>query len=240
MICENCGKEFFKDWRKDKQIRKTPCRFCCKSCSNTRQHSDETKQKIKNSIEKFQIKTGIKELALLKKKERQERITKNSEKVKCCFCGKEITRRELSHHEKSCHLNPNRIITHHARKRYECKEGYIYVITNILNNKKYVGKHVGKPEDSPNYFGSGIAINNAIEKYGKENFTKEILEYHQNANLDEREKFWIEKFNTLNEGYNLTTGGDGGDTQTGKHWFNNGKINVIRKEAPEGFILGRI
>ena len=66
------------------------------------------------------------------------------------------------------------------------------------------------------------------------------MEYHQNANLDEREKFWIEKFNTLNEGYNLTTGGDGGDTQTGKHWFNNGKINVIRKEAPEGFILGRI
>lgn len=57
MICENCGKEFFVDWRKDKQIRKTPCRFCCKSCSHTRKVSEETKQKIKSTLkEHFNLK----------------------------------------------------------------------------------------------------------------------------------------------------------------------------------------
>lgn len=50
MICENCGKEFFEDWRKDK---KTPCRFCCRKCANTRQHSDKSKQKTSKSIKAF-------------------------------------------------------------------------------------------------------------------------------------------------------------------------------------------
>ena len=69
MICENCGKEFFEDWRKDK---KTPCRFCCRKCANTRHHSDETKQKISNAVIKHNKNTQPK-------------------KYYCKICGKEIT-----------------------------------------------------------------------------------------------------------------------------------------------------
>ena len=225
MICENCGKEFFEDWRKDKETRKTPCRFCCRECANARHHSENTKQKIKDGVKISLIKRGIK---------KKEKIPA-PKKIKCQFCGKEISIHGIKMHEKACELNPNRIITHHSRKRNECREGYVYVITNIVNNKKYVGKHVGKPEDSKNYFGSGIAIKNAIKKYGKKNFIKEILEYNTDANLDEREAFWIDKLNTLNEGYNLTKGGDGGDTLSGRHWFTNGKINILREVCPEGF-----
>ena len=52
--CEICGKEILEDWRKDKDTRKTPLRFCSRSCANTRHHSEETKLKIgENCKEKF-------------------------------------------------------------------------------------------------------------------------------------------------------------------------------------------
>jgi hypothetical protein len=63
MICERCKKEFFEDWRKDKQSRKNPIRFCSRSCSNKRQHSEETKKKISKAlikINKFCISCNMK------------------------------------------------------------------------------------------------------------------------------------------------------------------------------------
>ena len=50
----------------------------------------------------------------------------------------------------------------------------VYKVTNILNGKYYIGVHKSKdPCDS--YMGSGKAIKEAIKKYGKENFVKEML-----------------------------------------------------------------
>ena len=85
----------------------------------------------------------------------------------------------------------------------------IYKTTNLINCKIYIGQD---SKNNPKYLGSGIALNNAIKKYGKENFKKEILEHCVNKkDMDEKEKHWITELNARdkNVGYNITKGGDG-------------------------------
>jgi len=90
---------------------------------------------------------------------------------------------------------------------------YIYKITNHINNKIYIGLNSNTVEKSKSYYGSGKLIILAIEKYGKENFSKEILErgITDKDILVERELYWIAKYGTYNNPnhYNLTKGGEG-------------------------------
>jgi group I intron endonuclease len=86
----------------------------------------------------------------------------------------------------------------------------IYKTTNLINQKFYVGKDT---HNNPNYYGSGKRLKLAIQKYGLENFKKEIIEVCDSIEkLNEREKFWIRELNAISEGYNISLGGDGGDT----------------------------
>ena len=85
---------------------------------------------------------------------------------------------------------------------------FIYKTTNKLNGKFYIGQHTKNNDD---YIGSGKILLWAIEKYGKENFVREVIEYcNDRKHLDSREKFWIKK---LNPHYNITDGGTGGYNQ---------------------------
>lgn len=91
-------------------------------------------------------------------------------------------------------------------------KGIIYKITNKVNGKSYIGQtrytlefrwrqHLHKKDNT--YF------HNAIRKYGAENFSLEVLEECPYFNLNEREIFYIAKYDSFNSGYNLTIGGDG-------------------------------
>lgn len=87
----------------------------------------------------------------------------------------------------------------------------IYKITNLLNNKVYVGKH--KTDNiHDNYFGSGKLIKRAIKKYGKENFNKDILFVFDNeADMNSKEfEIVNEEFVSDPNTYNLMLGGSGG------------------------------
>lgn len=86
---------------------------------------------------------------------------------------------------------------------------YIYKIINKVNGKWYIGKHNGS---DPNYFGSGKLLKQAVEKYGKENFERVILE-EVNCDINSREQYWIAKTDAVNNpmSYNLAKGGEGGD-----------------------------
>jgi len=83
----------------------------------------------------------------------------------------------------------------------------IYKITNKLNGNFYIGKHKTKNLDD-GYMGSGKLIRAAINKYGIENFEKEILEiFDTEEEMNEAEKRYV----VLGEGsYNLCPGGQGG------------------------------
>ena len=90
--------------------------------------------------------------------------------------------------------------------------GYVYITTNLINNKFYIGQHKSETFDE-SYKGSGKYFRNALKKYGWDNFTCEVIEWCSTAEeLDEKEIFYIEKYcsNTKNH-YNLARGGNSGD-----------------------------
>jgi hypothetical protein len=88
--------------------------------------------------------------------------------------------------------------------------GYIYKTTNLLNNKIYIGQHKGQLYD-PSYYGSGSWFSAVFKKYGKDNFSCEIIEECETPqSLNDREIYWIEYFQSRNPsiGYNLAKGGE--------------------------------
>lgn len=115
----------------------------------------------------------------------------------------------------------------------------IYKVTNNINGKIYIGKRIS---DSSSYLGSGKLIKRAIKKYGAENFHKEIIDSAETIEeLNEKEIFWINEYksNNLKIGYNISSGGDGGDTIS-----NNPDIDLIiekqkRTKKEMGIGLGK-
>lgn len=86
--------------------------------------------------------------------------------------------------------------------------GYIYITTNLINNKIYIGQKKGIFDKS--YLGSGVAILKAIKKYGKENFTVKLFTYCKTlATLNKAEIKTISLFDSCNDeiGYNRHEGG---------------------------------
>lgn len=94
---------------------------------------------------------------------------------------------------------------------------YIYKITNKKNGKIYIGKTLSSIverwkrhcfdytrrdyEKRPLY--------SAMNKYGIDCFTIEMVEECDECILSEREKYWIEYYGSFKNGYNATIGGDG-------------------------------
>lgn len=53
-------------------------------------------------------------------------------------------------------------------------QGFVYCVTNTINNKYYIGSHCGS---NPNYRGSGVLLKAAYAKYGYDAFVFEVLFY---------------------------------------------------------------
>lgn len=87
----------------------------------------------------------------------------------------------------------------------------IYQTTNLINGKKYIGKHsTSNPDDA--YLGSGNGLRKAIRKYGVENFSKTVLfdfDTEEEMNQKEIELVTIKEVKSQDY-YNQSTGGQGG------------------------------
>lgn len=84
----------------------------------------------------------------------------------------------------------------------------IYITTNLINNKKYIGKD---RYNNSFYYGSGTFLKKAIKKHGIKNFKKEILQYCNSVDeMNEAEKYWINYFNAVKSNlfYNIAEGGN--------------------------------
>lgn len=96
--------------------------------------------------------------------------------------------------------------------------GFIYKITNTINSKSYIGQTIQNVKErfyqhcatKCSKAVSNMAIHRAIKKYGKSNFTVEVIEEIDSANLNDRERYWIKYYNSYNNGYNSTKGGQDG------------------------------
>lgn len=111
----------------------------------------------------------------------------------------------------------------------ESEIGGIYLLINIINNKKYVGKaknfkkrwkeHVYESK----YKRKNTLLYNAMNKYGIDNFIMECLDDEYS---NEKEIYWINK---ICPEYNMTKGGDGGfiHSQKGKKWKVKDTSNMI-------------
>lgn len=94
----------------------------------------------------------------------------------------------------------------------------VYLLTNTITQKRYVGKtSVGVSRRWTVHKcnakrGDVSHLYRSIRKHGPEAFVVEVLEYDiPKEDINTRECFWIEQ---LGPEYNMTTGGEGGDTSS--------------------------
>lgn len=106
----------------------------------------------------------------------------------------------------------------------------IYKITKKENGKAYIGQsnNIERRFSQHCYKGeqARIPLDVAIKKYGKDAFTFEILEECTPEQLNERESYWIKYYDTVNNGYNCSEGGD--QQSTGE---NNGRAKLTEQDV---------
>ena len=121
--------------------------------------------------------------------------------------------------------------------------GFIYKITNKINGKSYIGQTIQNVKErfyqhcatKCSQAVLNMVIHKAITKYGKSNFTIEVIEEVESTNLNDRERYWIKYYDSYNNGYNSTEGG-----QDGIKLFKNLDTESIVREYKSGKSLREI
>lgn len=111
----------------------------------------------------------------------------------------------------------------------------IYKITNLSNNKVYIGQSTKLKDRKYRHFSElrcgrhhNPHLQSSFNKFGESNFSFEIIEEHPVIELDDRERFWISFYDSTNRdyGFNMDSGGV--------------KRRVITRESVESAIWKKI
>lgn len=117
---------------------------------------------------------------------------------------------------------------------------YIYRITNHVTGETYIGRHRYKRRND-DYFGSGKLLRLAIKKYGKRNFTKEVLvtKIPSLKYADYAEKLYISRERSRNGGqYNICDGGSGFTSHHTSESKAKIGIGALGNQHAKGFNIG--
>lgn len=128
--------------------------------------------------------------------------------------------------------------------------GYIYITTNLITGKKYLGKHKAAQFD-PTYKGSGKVLRQAIAKEGWDQFECHVLpalaemptECRTEEELNQAEEFYIDYYNCVlsEEFYNLKPGGLGKSVAGVRYIYKEGQAKkVLPEELDEWLAQGWI
>lgn len=128
----------------------------------------------------------------------------------------------------------------------------VYKIENLINGKKYIGKSENiqhrfrnhKSESfNPKSNAYDTAIHRAIRKYGLENFSFDVIEECETEELNAREIYWIDYYQSFGNGYNMTKGGEGTyaiDIERAKNLWDDGlsieEISIIMQHTKHTII----
>lgn len=111
LICQKCGKEYSLELTESQFLKGKYKHFCSRSCANSRQHSEETKQKISQSV-----------------------LNNINVDCFCKFCGNQLKNKNaLVQHEIRCKENPNRIECH-GNKGNRPKHTKKYLMSNVKSS----------------------------------------------------------------------------------------------------------
>lgn len=93
----------------------------------------------------------------------------------------------------------------------------VYKITNLFNNKIYIGYHSTNNLDD-GYMGSGLRIKRLVLKYGKDSFKKDVLHIFENEQemIDKEIELLTPEFLARDDTYNIVPGGGSFDSKSGK------------------------
>ena len=118
------------------------------------------------------------------------------------------------------------------KEKIQLYNGWIYIITNKINNKLYIGRTIQNPPKKrirQHFYDAkskaayakrfkDIPLYKAIRKYGEDNFSVEFIHY-PNVSIEALkaiEAWKIRQYNTVLKGYNCNDTGDGGGTLSDK------------------------
>lgn len=114
--------------------------------------------------------------------------------------------------------------------------GYIYITTNLINGKQYIGQKKSDIFLENKYLGSGCALSKSVDKYGHENFKVELIEKcNSQEELNAREYYWIKYYDAVNSRnfYNLREGGNQpGFSEQSREKMRNNHANISGSNHP--------
>lgn len=118
---------------------------------------------------------------------------------------------------------------------------YIYKITNILDNKCYIGQTNNCDRRFSEHkclkYESSPKLRNAMLKHGVDNFRFEVIGGGENYN--DLEKYYIKLYDSINHGYNITEGGEEPPVHHGENHFN-AKLSLVEVDNIRKMLIDKV